>query len=194
MPPAQSGRAVNAAGALEGYEIFLKYLPADATPEALQSYFAEAGPIVGTPRLMMDPRSGKCKGVGWITFASASAMSEAISWDGCSYGGRHLSISAAKAMHTGIRPTLQAPGTHTPALLGEVVEQLVGRAVGETYVDATFGRGGHSRGILAALSPSGRLHAFDMDPEAVSAGRELAKVRRGTPRLVIHHAPFSNLL
>jgi len=34
-----------------------------------------------------------------------------------------------------------------------------------TYVDGTFGRGGHSRGILNALGPSGKLHAFDMDPE-----------------------------
>ena len=40
------------------------------------------------------------------------------------------------------------------------------------YVDGTFGRGGHTRGILAALSPDGRLHAFDMDPEAIKVGEE----------------------
>jgi 16S rRNA C1402 N4-methylase RsmH len=40
-----------------------------------------------------------------------------------------------------------------------------------TYVDATFGRGGHARLILSRLDPTGRLIAFDKDPEAV-AGRE----------------------
>ena len=42
------------------------------------------------------------------------------------------------------------------------------------YVDATFGRGGHTRGILGALHAAGCLHAFDMDPLAVEAGRTLA--------------------
>ena len=37
-----------------------------------------------------------------------------------------------------------------------------------TYVDATFGRGGHSRLILSRLAPQGRLIAFDKDPEAVA--------------------------
>ncbi len=181
---------MNAAGQLEGYEIFLKYLPAETTEESLRSYFAEAGTIVGSPRLLMDPRTNKCKGVGWITFSTVGGMNEALSWDGCSFGGRNLSVTAAKQAHVGVRPTLQAPGTHTPALLSEVVEKLVGRSPGGTYVDATFGRGGHSRGILDALSPAGRLHAFDMDPEAVAAGKELAA---SDSRFTIHHAPFGSM-
>ena len=185
---AASGVAKSATGALEGYEIFLKYLPSEATEDSLRSFFADAGEIVGSPRLMTHPQTGKCKGVGWITFKSQQGMAEALSWNGCAFGGRHLSISAAKQAHTGVRPTLQAPGTHTPALINEVIAKMVARDVPGTYVDATFGRGGHSRGILAALSPQGRLHAFDMDPEAIAAGREL---ERTDDRFRIHHAPFS---
>jgi 16S rRNA (cytosine1402-N4)-methyltransferase len=36
------------------------------------------------------------------------------------------------------------------------------------YVDATYGRGGHSGLILSRLSPQGRLIAFDKDPEAIA--------------------------
>lgn len=42
------------------------------------------------------------------------------------------------------------------------------------YVDATFGRGGHSRGILARLGEAGGLLAIDKDPEAIAEGRQLA--------------------
>jgi 16S rRNA (cytosine1402-N4)-methyltransferase len=43
------------------------------------------------------------------------------------------------------------------------------------YVDATFGRGGHSRAILAQLGPAGRVIGIDRDPAAVAAGQELAR-------------------
>ncbi len=66
---------------------------------------------------------------------------------------------------------------HTTVLLDEAVDAL--QAVGSraTFVDATFGRGGHSRAILARLAPEGRLIAFDKDAEAVAAARKIADAR-----------------
>ena len=57
---------------------------------------------------------------------------------------------------------------HVPVLLDEVLEGLNVHADG-WYVDATFGRGGHSRAILQHLGSAGRLLAIDRDPDAVSA-------------------------
>jgi 16S rRNA (cytosine1402-N4)-methyltransferase len=79
-----------------------------------------------------------------------------------------------------------APG-HRAVLLEEAVSALAIRADG-VYVDATFGRGGHSRAILERLGPSGRLIALDRDPQAVAAAREIRD-----PRFSIAHAPFSEL-
>ena len=184
------GAAYSASGALEGYEIFIKYLPPDTTEASLLELFQEAGEIVGPPRLMTDSHTGKCKGVGWITFATPAGLAKALTWDGYKVGGRSLSVQRGKAVHTGLRPSVQAPGTHTPALLHEVVAKLVGSERSGTFVDATFGRGGHTRGLLEALTPNARMHAFDMDPEAISAGKEL---ERADSRFAIHHAPFSSM-
>jgi 16S rRNA (cytosine1402-N4)-methyltransferase len=60
---------------------------------------------------------------------------------------------------------------HEPVLTAEVVEGLAVVADG-WYVDATYGRGGHSAGILAGLGERGRVLALDKDPEAVAHGRE----------------------
>ena len=60
---------------------------------------------------------------------------------------------------------------HTPVLLQEVLVALDLR-VGGRYVDATFGRGGHSAAILERIGPQGAVIAFDRDPAAIAAGRE----------------------
>ncbi len=58
------------------------------------------------------------------------------------------------------------------------------------YVDATFGRGGHSARLLEALGPDGRLIALDRDPHAIAAG----KVRFARePRICLVHAEFGSL-
>lgn len=78
---------------------------------------------------------------------------------------------------------------HVPVLVDEVVRHLAIQADG-LYVDATFGRGGHSRAILAQLGPRGRLLAFDRDPEAVREGTNLV---RGESRLTVQQANFGQL-
>ena len=70
-----------------------------------------------------------------------------------------------RAAHTGTG--------HQPVMLDVVLQSLNVQPDGR-YVDATFGRGGHSRALLASLGEEGRLVAFDRDPEAVAAGMELA--------------------
>ena len=76
-----AGLAKDAAGNVEGYEIFIKYLPYDTQEDALASYFSECGDIVGKPRLMRHAQSGQCKGIGWITFATQEALTEALRWE-----------------------------------------------------------------------------------------------------------------
>jgi 16S rRNA (cytosine1402-N4)-methyltransferase len=62
---------------------------------------------------------------------------------------------------------------HAPVLLDEAVDALCTDLDG-TYVDATFGRGGHARALLSRLSAGARLLAIDRDPAAVAAARALA--------------------
>jgi len=76
---------------------------------------------------------------------------------------------------------------HTTVLLNEAVDALVTKPDG-TYVDATFGRGGHSRLVLSRLDERGRLIAFDKDPEAVSVANAI-----GDPRFEIRHEGFAAL-
>lgn len=76
---------------------------------------------------------------------------------------------------------------HVPVLLEETLEALNIRPEG-SYVDATFGRGGHSRAILARLGPQGRLLAMDRDPLAVAEGKRIQDAR-----FSIMHAHFSQL-
>jgi 16S rRNA (cytosine1402-N4)-methyltransferase len=76
---------------------------------------------------------------------------------------------------------------HTTVLLNEAVRALVTKPEG-TYVDATFGRGGHSRLILSRLDPQGRLIAFDKDPEAVAVANAIED-----ERFSIRHQGFAAL-
>jgi len=78
---------------------------------------------------------------------------------------------------------------HQPVLVDEVLWGL-GLTEDGWYVDATYGRGGHSAAILSALGSAGRLLALDRDPDAVAAGRQ----RFGAdPRFQIRHADFASL-
>ncbi|HWP13657.1 MAG TPA: 16S rRNA (cytosine(1402)-N(4))-methyltransferase RsmH [Ramlibacter sp.] len=76
---------------------------------------------------------------------------------------------------------------HTTVLLNEAVAALLTSLDG-TYVDATFGRGGHSRLILSKLSQRGRLIAFDKDPEAIAVAGRIAD-----PRFSMRHEGFRHL-
>src|SRR5215471_329918 len=76
---------------------------------------------------------------------------------------------------------------HVPVLLEEAVAALAIKA-GGTYVDATFGRGGHGERILAALGPAGRLVAIDRDPAAETAARGWRD-----RRFTFHRAWFSEV-
>jgi len=76
---------------------------------------------------------------------------------------------------------------HVPVLLEEAVAALAIKA-GGTYVDATFGRGGHGERILAALGPAGRLVAIDRDPAAETAARDWRD-----RRFTFHRAWFSEV-
>lgn len=62
---------------------------------------------------------------------------------------------------------------HRPVLFAPALEALAVTPEG-MYIDATFGRGGHSRGLLARLGKTGRLLAFDQDPDAARAAETLA--------------------
>ena len=82
--------------------------------------------------------------------------------------------------------------SHTTVLLNEAVDALLGSTEVQSddpcFVDATFGRGGHSRLILQRLGPNGRLVAFDKDVDAI---QEAAQIH--DPRFSIRHQGFRHL-
>ena len=84
---------------------------------------------------------------------------------------------------------VQGAWIHHTVLLNEAVQALAINPDGH-YVDATFGRGGHSRLILEQLSRQGRLTVFDKDPQAVQAAQALAA---DDARIAIRHEGFSHL-
>ncbi|MBK7463385.1 MAG: 16S rRNA (cytosine(1402)-N(4))-methyltransferase RsmH [Betaproteobacteria bacterium] len=71
---------------------------------------------------------------------------------------------------------MSAGSTHVTVLLDEAVDSLAIKADG-IYMDATFGRGGHSRRILSKLNEKGRLVAVDRDLYAIAAGAEIKDSR-----------------
>ena len=71
--------------------------------------------------------------------------------------------------HTG-HPSAQPPAQHLPVLYAQVLAGL--RVIDNgTYLDGTFGRGGHARGVLEQLGPDGRLLVMDKDPEAIAVAQ-----------------------
>jgi 16S rRNA (cytosine1402-N4)-methyltransferase len=78
---------------------------------------------------------------------------------------------------------------HVPVLRDEAIAALAIRPDG-TYLDGTFGRGGHAREILARLSPRGRLLVIDKDPDAIAHAHALFD---GDARVAIRHGSFATL-
>ena len=78
---------------------------------------------------------------------------------------------------------------HTTVLLAEAVDAVALRPDG-VYLDGTFGRGGHSRALLARLAPAGRLIGLDKDPQAVAEGQALAQA---DPRFSMLHESFADM-
>ena len=87
------------------------------------------------------------------------------------------------------------PWQHRTVLLHEAVDALwdptVGPAPQGVSVDATFGRGGHSRLILSKLGPQARLIGLDRDPEAIAHATQGPQAITD-PRFQIKHAAFSS--
>jgi len=79
---------------------------------------------------------------------------------------------------------------HRTVLLDEAVDALGlnGERAAGTYIDGTFGRGGHSRLILSKLAPQGRLIAFDKDPQAIATAGQI-----DDPRFSIVHDSFATM-
>jgi 16S rRNA (cytosine1402-N4)-methyltransferase len=87
-------------------------------------------------------------------------------------------------------PVSQSPAGHLPVLYTQVLEGLAVIENGR-YLDGTFGRGGHARGVLEQLGPGGRLLVMDKDPEAIAvAERDFAP----DPRVSIFRGSFADLL
>lgn len=81
--------------------------------------------------------------------------------------------------------------THLPVLQQEAIDGLAIQENG-LYIDATFGRGGHSRAILETLGPDGQLIALDQDPQAIEHAQHDTHFSTDQ-RFHIYHANFSEL-
>lgn len=81
--------------------------------------------------------------------------------------------------------------SHISVLLNETIDALLAHQNTGIYVDATFGRGGHSKALLSQLDEHSHLYAFDKDPQALAVAQELAQQ---DPRFHIIHASFADLV
>lgn len=82
--------------------------------------------------------------------------------------------------------------THETVLLTQTVDCVLGHDQSATriFVDATFGRGGHSRLLLNKISKDSRLIVFDKDPEAITVAKQMAQHDQ---RIMVVHDSFANL-
>ena len=166
----------------QGYDVFVRNLLEDTKTEELYAFFEPAGKIIRAPRLNLG------RGFAWITFDSLAAVAQAVSWSGSYLGSRIVYVHAANNVSGGDGHEK----IHHPALCDETVEKMIAPNPGGVYVDGTFGRGGHTKAMLAAMSPTGKMHAFDMDPEAIRVGKQLTTPLgiRPQPRTVAaSHSP-----
>ena len=76
---------------------------------------------------------------------------------------------------------------HTTVMLNPAIDELVGPLDG-CYVDATFGRGGHTCELLGRLGENARVIAFDRDPQAIAVAQAI-----GDPRLSLRHEAFAHV-
>jgi len=82
-----------------------------------------------------------------------------------------------------------AQPSHLPVMLAEALDGL--RVSGDgTYLDGTFGRGGHARAVLDRLGPDGRLLVMDKDPEAIAVANALASA---DARVAVYRGSFADL-
>lgn len=89
---------------------------------------------------------------------------------------------------TSVSPAIMSiPSTHITVLLNEAVDALNIKPNG-TYIDGTFGRGGHSKKILSKLDNTGRLFAMDRDLAAIETGKQIQDAR-----FCIEHRHFSEI-
>lgn len=82
-----------------------------------------------------------------------------------------------------------AVGQHQPVLLKQSLDALLTTPSG-VYCDGTYGRGGHSRGLLSRLARDAKLWVIDRDPEAIADARDWAE---SDPRIQVRHGCFSRL-
>ena len=86
-------------------------------------------------------------------------------------------------------PAGHPPALHLPVLYTQVMEGLQVKEDG-TYLDGTFGRGGHARGVLQRLGPGGRLLLMDKDPDAIAHAEQMFA---GDARVAIRRGSFAGL-